>query len=116
MAMMQVEKKSLEKALRILDAIGCRYGVETEDGETFGVELQKDRKRAAVKNAGCTDYCEQHIKDLNVGEKLTIPLGEFDADAVQSCVCNVAGKLFGRGCITTARNEKSKCVEVMRYI
>ena len=116
MAMMQVEKKALERALRILDAIGCRYGVETEDGETFGVELQKDRKRASVKNAGCTDYCEQHIKDLNVGEKLTIPCGQYDASAVQSCLSNAASKLFGRGSIATTRNEKSGCIEVMRYM
>lgn len=116
MSMMQVEKKALEKALRMLDALGCRYGVETEDGETFGVALQAEKKRSSVRNPGCSQYCEQHIRDLNVGEKLTVPVGEYDPPAIQACLAYAATKLFGRGSITTARNDKSRCVEVMRFM
>lgn len=116
MSMMQVEKKALEKALKMLDAIGCRYGVETEDGETFGVALQAEKKRSAVKNPGCSQYCEQQIQNLNIGEKLTVPFGDFDPPAIQSCLAYAATKLFGRGSITTARNDKSSCIEVMRFM
>lgn len=116
MSMMQVERKALDKALKILDALGCRYGVETVEGETYGVALQPEKMRSSVKNPGCSKYCEQHIKDLNVGEKLTVPVGDYDPPAIQACLAYAATKLFGRGSITTTRNDKSSCVEVMRFM
>lgn len=116
MAMMQVEKKALEKAIRILDAVGCRYGIETEDGDVYGVALQQERKRSSIKNPGCSKYCEEQLRNLNVGEKLTVQPGDYDPTAVQACLSYAASKLFGQGSITTARNDKSGCIEVMRFM
>lgn len=116
MSMMQIEKKSLQKALKMLDAIGCRYGVETEDGEVFGVALQGERKRSGIRNRGCSKYCEQSLVNLNVGEKLTVPVSEYEPEAVQACLAYAASKLFGRGSIATTRNDKSNCIEVMRFM
>ena len=115
MSMMQVEKKALDKALKILDAIGCRYGVETEDGEAFGVELVRERKRGKVYNKGCMNYCQQEIQNLNVGEKLTVQVKDYDVPVVQSCLATAANKLFGPGSVVTTRNAASGCIEVMRF-
>lgn len=113
MPMMLIEKKELQKIVKKLEIIGCEFGIVTEDGEVFGQPLE--RKKRERKNPGVAKYCEDQIKTLNVGEKITVNVEGFEPSVVQSSISSVGGRLFGKGAIATTKNDRSNCIEVIRY-
>lgn len=84
-----------------LDAIGAKYKIVRADGEVYtrgkrtpGVGPTTKYPRGAV-----TSYVRNEISKANLqpSQQMTVPLGEYDLQAVASATGKYAGKTFGPG-------------------
>ena len=114
MSLMRIQIIGIQNAIKVLEETGCRFGIETPDGEMFGLPLAKEKKRAPVQNHGCMDYCESVMQTLSVGQAIAIPIQDYTIKAVQCCASSTGTKLFGQNSVTTHRNREQGVIEVMR--
>jgi hypothetical protein len=107
-ALPQVVKKTIEQAIRLLDATGSQYKVIAIDGTEFGKlavvtpkkrRINNDREYGAIRK-----YYDKFVKyDAEVGEVFEIPLTkEFKAEEIRSGVCAKLSTRWGTGTSTTA--------------
>lgn len=115
MSLMRIQIVGIQNAIKVLEETGCRFGIETPDGEMFGLPLGKEKgTRGPVQNHGCMDYCESVMKTLSVGQAIAIPIQDYTIKAVQCCASSTGTKLFGQNSVTTHRNREQGVIEVMR--
>ncbi|MGA1240846.1 MAG: hypothetical protein ACO3XZ_08965 [Ilumatobacteraceae bacterium] len=108
-----LQKKALSNMLKGLQTLGCNFIVVDSDGkkhEHGGVA----ERRAKNKNVGLTKYYGPFVRDLNPGESVEIPVGEYSLDQIQSGVSSILSKAWGNGSYITARNADKNIVEVLR--
>ena len=110
--MKEIEKKALSSAIRMLDSIHVKYCIEHPDGHFIGAleakkPITRSRKEHKYPHGAVTRHVEHYMNNLELGQVITIPVAEFDMDAVQSTACNIARKLHGSGNYTTCRGDTS---------
>ena len=117
--MKDIQKKVLRNAIDLISAMGCKYKIVTDDGQEFGdlkvVSLKPPRVRG--KSTHALGELSGHIKqffDVNsaVGAVQVIPCGKFDPSRIQSTVCAMANKAWGKDTYTSMR--RADRVELMR--
>ena len=114
--MKEVQKLSLERAIRLLSILPCKFKVITDDGDEFGELEVKDvpkRKPLANPYGTFTAYIREHVKDggttVKVGDVVQIPLGSWDGETLRRSVSSYFSKAWGAGshssCITETHVE-----------
>lgn len=117
--MLDIQKKTLQKAIDLLDTLGCSYAIIDLDGNHYGtlqVNQPKLSKKAPLRfeRGEIRRYLEQYLLTLKVGEVVAIPFGKFGGGTVQSSTAAWFHHRFGSGCQTSTMNHKTNCVEVLR--
>jgi hypothetical protein len=119
LTMLTVQNNAIDRALRLLDAVGCKYGVVTPDGRTFGAlpaqptaPPSRPRKRRPATNFRQTGY-SQKLRQMQVGdvERFFPPTGA-SAQQMQKTIHGTCCRLWGKGSFTTAVIKGA--VEVLR--
>jgi hypothetical protein len=125
--------RTLEGALLVIRNLGYTYVVEKagdtsevyKHGTLTSIEAVKPTKEAKKKKASrypsgyLKKYVEPQVRNMKVSELLELSSQHPDGTSIslyslQSSVCNVAGRLWGFGSVTTSMNPKNKTVEVLR--
>lgn len=105
--MKEIEKKLFANAIRILDSINVEYCIQHPDGQLIGVlktEKKETRNPRKYAYGAVTRYLIPYVNLLRQGEVITVPVGEYDIDSIQSVACNMIKDLYGSGNYTTHRN------------
>lgn len=116
--MKEIQQREFNRAIAVLEALGCEYKIITKTGEQFGgleVVVAKPKKRAANRYpyGALTSYARGLVDmDLAAGDVQSVPVGEFDAESVRSVVCIMLTKAWGTDTYTTAVSGDH--VDVMR--
>jgi hypothetical protein len=116
--MLTTQNNAIDRALKLLDAVGCQYGIVTPDGRSFGVlpakatVASRPRKRKPPTNFRQTGY-PQKLRQMKVGdvERFTPPAGA-PAPRMQKTIHGTCCRLWGAGSFTTAVTNGA--VEVLR--
>jgi hypothetical protein len=115
--MKELQQKELQKILRFLDAIDCKYKIITDDGQEFGglsVVEKKILKRQLKRPYG--DLSKFYKPKLNlqvkIGEVQEIDCENYNPVDIRSSICSYLGKVWGKGTYTTC--TKKNIVEVMK--
>jgi hypothetical protein len=115
--MKELQQKELQKILRFLDAIDCKYKIITDDGQEFGglsVVEKKILKRQLKRPYG--DLSKFYKPKLNlqikIGEVQEIDCEDHNPVDIRSSICSYLGKVWGKGTYTTC--TKKNIVEVMK--
>lgn len=107
-ALPQVVKKTIEQAVRLLEATGSQYKVIAIDGSEYGkLEVVTPKKRNINphrKYGAIREYYDKFVNyDADVGEVFEIPLTkDFTAEEIRSGVCAKLSTRWGTGTYTTA--------------
>ena len=113
---MDVKQIAVERAIKMLDAVGAKYAILLIDGTKLGTLQVADPKvlplRRSNVNKGVTAFVSTYMKPLANGQTATVPLGNFDIDVIQRAVAAQAGVLWGRGNFVT--HKVADGVEVLR--
>jgi len=106
--MKEIEKKLFANAIRILDSINVEYCIQHPDGHLIGVlkaEKKKETRNSRKYPYGAvTRHLTPYLHLLEEGKVITVPVGEYDIDSIQSIACNMIKDLYGSGNYTTHRN------------
>lgn len=121
--MTEIQQTTLDRAIKLLNALPLQYAIRTEDGREFGalpIAAPQD-ERASIKRCRSYPYgmltkgIKHYVETMAVGDVVQIPLAEFDKAApkhVQSVVAAVCGTLWGNGSYATGKTDTH--VEVLR--
>jgi hypothetical protein len=118
--MKEIEQKTLQNALRLLDSLGCAYAVIDPDGQMHGTlklaEPEKKKKAPArYPHGSVSNHVRQYLSKMT-DNILVVPVAEFDIDVIQSTVCSILGKEWGEGSYHTSRTKDNSSVEIIKLI
>jgi len=119
--MLEIQKSVLTKAIKLLNSIKVEYAI-LADGEKYGTLEVAGKKRTVGKRAfafkygrnAVLNYVKPYIDNLEVGEIIQIPLGEYDLDAIAATSASHAHKVFGTGGHTSRKDKKNNTFSIMR--
>lgn len=82
---MEVQKIAVERALRFLNAAGCKYCILEADGTKHGtLEVAEDngpkRKSSRFPRGALLAHYMPFVKGIGAGDSVVIPYGEFGVD------------------------------------
>lgn len=113
--MEKVEFLALEKAIRLLDATGCKYRICTPGGNWFGdLNLEKPKRKFKYPKGEKVTYLRQHLGNIQVGDVVKVPSDKYDIGDLQKSISSYLSKTLGPKSHTTAMNRDDNCVEVLR--
>lgn len=116
--MKEIQQREFNRAIAVLEALGCQYKIITKTGEEFGgleVVVAKPKKRAPSRHPYGTliNYNRELLNfDLKPGDVQSIPVGDFEAESVRSSICSILSSTWGIGAYTTSVSGDH--VDVMR--
>tara|TARA_B110000211_G_C14080853_1_gene554427 strand:+ start:3357 stop:3722 length:366 start_codon:yes stop_codon:yes gene_type:complete len=119
---MEVQKIAIERALRFLNAAGCKYCILEADGTKHGtleVAAPKKQERRASRfprGAMLTHY-KPFVQNMKAGDSVLVPYGEFGADeegksALRGALGSWCSATWGNKTYITHNNAKG--VELLR--
>lgn len=115
-----VVQKTIQTAIRQLEAAGCEFRVNAPNGESFGtLKVEEPRKRKAV-NPNRTygelrGYYDKYMNyNISVGSVVQIPsTDKYSAEEIRGGICAKLTDRWGKGTYTTAIT-KNGVVEILR--
>lgn len=115
-----IKKKALNKAIGMLNILHVPYYIKTEDGKVFSSgdfhveDAKKKKKRYSFKRGVYSDYLDSfHIKDMEVGDIVSVPCGQFTHDKLSQNIRAYAKRAWGKSGSAMVVGNKNG-VEVMR--
>lgn len=120
--MMEVQKIAIERALRLLNAAGCKYCILEADGTKHGaleVAATKETARRAgrfPRGAMLAHYLP-FVKGMKAGDAALVPYGAFGADedgksSLRAAMASWCSATWGNKTYITHNNEQG--VELLR--
>lgn len=103
--MLEIQKKQFDRAVQVLDMLGCTYAIKAPDGTTTGTLQLADPvkpKRASPRHDYSLYCIPERVKVMKVGDvDVYKVIGEDSAEGVRSSVSACGSTVFGRGNFTT---------------
>jgi hypothetical protein len=115
--MQEVEKITVRKVLRILDAVKdhIQYAVEF-DGVTYGnrklAEVKVHKRNAQYPKGATRKHYVPYLNRVKDGGLVNVPFGGFDGKVLSANISAYCVHEFGKGNATVHKNEASQCIEV----
>ena len=112
--MSNIQEIALKKALVLLKASGCTYHVVDMDGEEYGEPIHEKKKRLfKYKYGAVRTYLKPYIENLQEGQVVEVPIGEFNIDSVQSGLASYMAAMYGMGQYITTRSDDGQFVQMI---
>ena len=114
-----VVSRTIQQAIRQLEAAGCEFRVNAPNGESFGtlkVEERKKKKMNPNREYGeLRGYYDKYMNyNASVGSVVQIPATEkYSAEEIRGGICAKLTDRWGKGTYTTAIT-KNGVVEILR--
>jgi hypothetical protein len=91
------------------------YGKEEHGSLVVGIPKSKRSSALNLPMGTMRDYVMPYVVNLQPGELVEIPFGEYPPENVRSNAGAWASGKWGRGTYTSTINHKSRVVELYRY-
>ena len=113
--MKEIELKTLNNAIRLLNAIKCDYAIIDIDGNKHGtLKIVNKKKEHKYPHGSITKHVRQYFVPLEVGDSFEIPIGDFDYKSVQSVTGYLFGETWGKGNYTSCYIKENTAIQVLR--
>lgn len=111
--------RAVEQALATLGKLGCVYhaqfnGKDYTNGQLVTAKLKRTKRASSINYGSRAEYYKPFIKDLQPGDVVDIPFGDFYGYDLQSSIGAWAVANWGTKSFMTTVNKKTKVVEVLR--
>lgn len=111
-----IKDRSLQRALAMLNATGCRYAVIDYNGDKYGslevVDPTPKKYENMFGKGELRSLIAESVGDIEFGGVAFVPCSEDRVERVRCGIHNYFTELFGAGSYTTHRIQDG--VEVMR--
>jgi hypothetical protein len=115
---MSVDTLAVKKAIALLDAAKAQYKIIIEDGTEFGeleVSAKKPKKERLYPYGALTAHFAPYIKDLPIGGKAQIPVGDFDLKSIRTALTGYCSKEWGNETYLSSINRETNTVDIIRF-
>ena len=118
--MSDIQKTTLEKAVKLLNALKVKYAIIDFDGNLIGnlevkqEEIKRKRSPSKYEHGALANYVRPYLMNLEVGGVAIIPDGDFDVHTLGKSISSTACGLWGNGNATQTTNFSARTVELMR--
>jgi hypothetical protein len=118
--MKDIQMKELQRMIKFISGAGCKFKIITPDGEEFGeleVKPMGSKTRGPLERpyGELINFYKPQIKlDAPVGSVQEISSGEYPPLRIQSGVCSLLHREWGKDNYTTCINNKTKSIEILR--
>jgi hypothetical protein len=111
--------RAVEQALATLGKLGCVYhaqfnGKDYTNGQLVTAKLKRAKRASSINYGSRAEYYKPFIKDLQPGDVVDVPFGDFYGYDLQSSIGAWAVSNWGTKSFMTTVNKKTKVVEVLR--
>ena len=111
--------RAVEQALATLSKLGCVYhaqfnGKDYTNGQLATAKLKRAKRASSINYGSRAEYYKPFIKDLQPGDVVDVPFGDFHGYDLQSSIGAWAVGHWGTKSFMTTVNKKTKVVEVLR--
>lgn len=114
---MTIKQDAVKKALALLKAANAMYRIIEEDGSEYTNIVEKKKTRTYQYPKGAlTSYLRPHVENMEMGELIEIPVGEFNLHSLQSAVTGWFCNNKGNGSCMSSVNKDKNVVEVIRIV
>ena len=112
-----IHKKTLEQAIKMLDAIGVAYAIKDTDGNMHGtLETKRSHSRPLRYAFGSVaKHIHQYLDNLGVGAIAYIPCDGFDHKTISSNAAALMIHKHGKGSYKSAYNKEENVLEIIRF-
>lgn len=117
-----IQKIALEKLLKSLGALGCKFAVVDPEGVKHGdleiVEPPQRKKRSPLKHAygELNTYVESKLTGIPSGAVINVPKDRFDLETLQSSCGHFMRKRHGSDSYMTTQADDKTHVQVLRLL
>jgi hypothetical protein len=116
MSMPEIVKRTIQQAIKLLDASGAKYKIIDQDGNEFGTLTasipKKTNKNYAHPPGTMFRYYHPLVKNMQVGDVVVIDSGEFTPKSLQGALTGWATAQWGKGSYKTCIIESN--IEILR--
>ena len=110
-----IQNVALDRAIKILEALKLKYAIKDFDGKILGnLEIKKQEKVLKYKRGSPAQYVRPYLQNLQIGETVTVPCGQFDKQTVAQSCSSMAYNLWGKGGATQTCRNGNNSIELIR--
>lgn len=116
---MDIKKIAIERAVRQLANMGCKFKVIEDDGTEHGtlqvvVEPVRKKKNYVHRSVlNIVDY-KSIINDMQPGDVRSVPCGSLSPERIRGPIAAYCTTHFGKGTVMTSIDAARNTVEVLR--
>ena len=109
--------KALDNAIKLLKAIGAQYAIKDSEGNLHGDLTAVSKKKKAPPKypyGSLAKHIRPYLDSCGVNQTVTIPIGQYDLDAIYGSTSSIASKEWGNGCHKIGTTTDKKAVVITR--
>ena len=111
--MSALHTKALNQTVALLSGMGFSFAIIDLDGVKHGtLDVPTKPKKEFVQSF--KEYVSPILDNLQVGELVAVPFGEYDGGDLQSNICARSFTRWGDRSVMTAIKRDKKTIEVLR--
>ena len=110
-----IQNVALDRAIKLLEALKLEYAIKNFDGKILGnLEIKKKEKIPKYKRGSASQYVRPFLQNLQIGEIVTVPCGQFDKQTVAQACSSMAYSMWGKGGATQTCRNGNNSIELIR--
>lgn len=118
--MLEVQKRKLEEAVRLLALLGTKYKVLTPCGLEYGdLEVKEQRALKTARDLPRYNRLETrdvflpHLKNMKAGEAKAIACGKYDPRVISRDISSYCVNTMGTGAVSCLTDMEGKSVQIL---
>lgn len=114
---MKIHDIALNKAISILNSLGCQFAIIDSDGNQHGdlvIATERQRSSSQYPRGEPTKFVSGYLSTIKTGQVVEIPFEKYGGMKLQSWVSSYMYRTFGRDSYTSHINENTGFLEVLK--
>ena len=112
-----IQQKTLNQAIKMLNAIGCQYKIQDPDGNTYGeLEVTTSYKASLEHEYGSiAAFVKEQLGEMEPGNIRGVDYSTFGKKRIVTAVCSHMTRIYGLGSFKTHHNRDKGCIDVLLF-
>lgn len=114
---MKIHDIALNKAIAILNSLGCQFAIIDADGNQHGdltVVIERQRSISLYPRGEPTKFVSGYLSTIKTGQVVEIPFEKYGREKLQSWISSYMYRTFGRDSYTSHINDATGFIEVLK--
>ena len=115
--MKEIQLKELQRAIKFIEAIGCKFKIITPEGEEFGVlELKPPKPKRDHAHGEITNFVKANLDlkaEIGSVQQIFVPV-KYKPLNIQATTCHILSKEWGKENYTTCLNKNTASIDILR--